>query len=1054
MFLKTITRHKPALLVVAVAISASVLAASAYLLSTPIDISLGPGLLSFGTEARITTANRLVLRVLPYPQIEGADIGISYMGEKVMRIGRARIVLSPYALLTLKTSVQELELDGAELFVKRRPDGTVNIAGLFKEGGAPGLGSLTSLSIKNSIVSFTDEALSPTLPLDTAYISASAGTDPDGLSYSFDARLASGARIEARGSALSGGAGLTKGSLSIDGVALSSLSPYIEPFIPGLKLNGAARMKASYSYNPRGTAEFEGTGDLRGLTLSHKGLGTRPLSIEKLDMPFRAGFGKDKTVDVRLSTTQLSLKKLAAFPLVKAALKGAGLSPSAGEVSIEEMSASLGGGDAESHDAGFKSIQFKAALNKAGFKVRGLGSALSDISGKVSLEDGAIELHDISGNYGRASFERLNGKIYGLDGPAAYELTLKTSSDAKDLVKAGLYAIDVSGPVELDLNIKGSLRIRSPAAYSGTIGMKRVRLSYAGLTGFASGRAAFDDNAVALDSIIVKDGLSHIKIAGNVAGYKTKDPAFDLIIEGTAGGRAFKEILPDVLKDLSINGPVPFRLALNGRLRDYSIAASTDLTASEIFYKGIVKKDSGYPAEARLAAGLKKNGIEIKALTLGFGESSVKISGKAGIEKPGYGFSVASERLLVHDIAHLSPYLEKDAKANGAVYVDIAVSSDGAGKNYRGNLSVRDAGFSSTLFERPLEGVFATAAFMGNSAVIKITGLKTGDTELRAGIDIPDIKERLIRFEVDSPGIDLDDALKTGAWQSIFSGPFPLTAGERTKVRGAGIVRADRLKLKGLVMKGLSFGVELDEKEARLKDIAFGLNSGSASGGLIFMRRPDDPLLFRLGMDFFNINVQELIKDLGANGKVMSGDLNARVDLTGAKGKNPVSSGFNGKISLESRDGSLWKFLTLSKIFSVVNIISISELFEDGYPYREVAGDFIVKDGIMTTGNLMLDAASMRMSGAGEISLPAREIDGILGLHPFVTIDKIITNIPLAGWIIGGKEKSTVSMYYDVTGPLKNPSIDPAPIKSIEKGILGVLERLMEAPAEAIKTGS
>ncbi|MCR4287236.1 MAG: AsmA-like C-terminal region-containing protein, partial [Deltaproteobacteria bacterium] len=608
-------------------------------------------------------------------------------------------------------------------------------------------------------------------------------------------------------------------------------------------------------------------------------------------------------------------------------------------------------------------------------------------------------------------------------------------------------AIAASGPVELDLNIQGNLRQRSPAAYSGVVGMKRVSLSYAGLTGFASGRAAFDDNAVLLDSIIVKHGQSNIRIAGSITGYKAKNPAFDLTVEGTAGGRAFKEVLPDALKDLSIDGQTAFRLALKGRARDYSIAASTDLTAAGISYKGIVKKDSGYPAQARLAAELKQGGIEIQALALAFGGSSVKISGKAGIDKPGYALSIASERLLVHDIAHLSPYLEKSATANGAVHVDIVVSSNNAGKSYKGNVSVTDAEFSSAHFERPFEGVNARAVFMGNSADIKITGLKTGSTEMRAGIEVSDIKERLVRFEVDSPGIDLDEALKTGAWQSIFSGNVPQADSSGSKlVKGAGIVRADRLKLKGLVMKGLSFAVELDEKEARLKDMAFGLNSGSASGGLIFMRSPDDPLLFRLGMDFFNVNVQELIKDLGAKGKAMSGELNARVDLTGEKAKIPVSSGFNGKISLEARDGRLWKFLTLSKIFSVVNIISISELFEDGYPYREVTGDFLVKDGIMTTGNLMLDAASMRMSAAGEIRLPAREIDGLLGLHPFVTIDKIITNIPVAGWIIGGKEKSTVSMYYDVKGPLKNPSIEPAPIKSIEKGILGVLERLIEAP--------
>lgn len=1100
--MKTTVRHKPALLFIAVAVCASVLATSAYLLSTPIDISSRPWLIGLSDKARITTTSRLVLRVLPEPRIEGANIGISYMGEEVMRIGRARIVLSPYRLLTLKASVKELDIDGAELLIKKRADKGLNIAGLFKNSGRLSFSSLSSLSIKNSAVSFTDEALSATLPLDTAYISASAGRGKDGLSYSFNAALASGARIEAQGSGPSGGPGLIKGSLSIDNAGLSLLSAYLEPLIPGLKINGAAHIKASYSYTQQGMAEFEGNGELRELTLSHKGLGPRPFSIEKLTMPFSAKFGKGKTlitvknaaigmeavkaglslsidrsaapgklIDLSLSTTPISLEKLAGFFPIKSAFKRAGVSLSGGDVSIEDARASFGAADVKNPEAVFKSFKFKAALRRAAFRVKGLDSALSEINGKVSLEDNALLLHDISGNYGKASFESLDGRIYGLDGPAAYELTLKTSLDAKDLLKAadsgtppnplltqggdwgGLAnAIAASGPVELDLNIKGSLRQRSLAAYSGVVGMKRVRLSYAGLTGFLSGRAAFDDNAVLLDSIIVRDGQSNIRIAGSVAGYKTKDPAFDLTVEGTAGGRPLKEVLPDALKDLSIDGQAAFRLALKGRARDYSLSASTDLTAAGISYKGMVKKDSGYPAGARLAAELKQDGIEIQALALTFGGSSVKISGKADMDKPGYALSVASERLLVHDIAHLSPYLEKSAAASGAVHVDIVVSSGNAGKSYKGDISVRDAGFSSAHFKKPFEEVNARAVFTGNSADIKITSLKTGSTELRAGIEVSDIKERLVRFEVDSTGIDLDEALKTDVVHDIFSGkaerpsPLPLPAGERTKVKGAGIVRADRLKLRGLVMKGLSFGVELDEKEARLKDMAFGLNSGSASGGLTFMRSPDDPILFRLGMDFFNVNVQELIKDLGAKGKVMSGELNARVDLTGEKAKNPISSGFNGRISLEARDGSLWKFLTLSKIFSIVNIISISELFEDGYPYMEVTGDFIVKDGIMTTENLMLDAASMRMSGAGEIRLPAREIDGLLGLHPFVTIDKIVTNIPVAGWIIGGKEKSIVSMYYDVKGPLKNPSIEPAPIKSIEKGILGVLERLIEAP--------
>jgi len=78
-------------------------------------------------------------------------------------------------------------------------------------------------------------------------------------------------------------------------------------------------------------------------------------------------------------------------------------------------------------------------------------------------------------------------------------------------------------------------------------------------------------------------------------------------------------------------------------------------------------------------------------------------------------------------------------------------------------------------------------------------------------------------------------------------------------------------------------------------------------------------------------------------------------------------------------------------------------------------------------------------------------VDAKLGLHPFVTVDKIITRIPLVGWIIGGKEKSTISMYYEIKGPLNNPDVSAVPVKSLGTGILGIFQRILEAPVEAVK---
>ena len=139
------------------------------------------------------------------------------------------------------------------------------------------------------------------------------------------------------------------------------------------------------------------------------------------------------------------------------------------------------------------------------------------------------------------------------------------------------------------------------------------------------------------------------------------------------------------------------------------------------------------------------------------------------------------------------------------------------------------------------------------------------------------------------------------------------------------------------------------------------------------------------------------------------------------------------------------------RIFSFVNIVSIDEAFREGLQYKKITGDVKIKDGVLSTDNLALDSDTLRMSAAGEIDFPDSHIDALLAFHPFVTIDKIISAIPLAGWIITGREKSTVSMYFAVEGPLSKPEIGPVPIKSVSTPVFGILERLLEAPVEILQ---
>lgn len=265
---------------------------------------------------------------------------------------------------------------------------------------------------------------------------------------------------------------------------------------------------------------------------------------------------------------------------------------------------------------------------------------------------------------------------------------------------------------------------------------------------------------------------------------------------------------------------------------------------------------------------------------------------------------------------------------------------------------------------------------------------------------------------------------------------------------GAGVFKASGGSIWGHPFKDISATLSLDAEAIRVKPLSAAIDNGSGQGQAVFYRKKENPLLFEASFDFRDLDLATLISSAGADKRVLEGGMSADVAIEARRGSPSFSSGLNGSVRVLSERGRLYKFLIFTKIFSIVNIISIDELFKEGLPYKKLRGSFIVKDGIISTEDLYLDSDSMRMSAAGKIDLPNGGIDAYLALHPFVTIDKIVSNIPVAGWIITGKEKSFVSMYYGITGPLKKPDVSPAPIKNISTGILGILERLVEPPPQ------
>jgi uncharacterized protein YhdP len=156
-------------------------------------------------------------------------------------------------------------------------------------------------------------------------------------------------------------------------------------------------------------------------------------------------------------------------------------------------------------------------------------------------------------------------------------------------------------------------------------------------------------------------------------------------------------------------------------------------------------------------------------------------------------------------------------------------------------------------------------------------------------------------------------------------------------------------------------------------------------------------------------------------------------------------------LRFEIEDGVIERFNLFSKIFSILNVSQwfkgrLPDLKTKGLPYRSITATILVKDGIASTNNFLVDSDAMRITLLGKVDLSKNWIDARVGVHPLITIDTILSNVPIVGYILTGKDKGFISYFYEVKGNWDDPKIEAIPLKSIEEPSWGVIKRLLETP--------
>lgn len=1116
-----LTRKRRKYAYISAAVLLPVVAVLSYLASAPVDLTGHKARIESFLSSRVEGAvsfDTISIKFLPSPDIRLTNLRASGAEGEILsaRSLRLRAALLPF--LSGKTVLKDVEAEGMALFVKRYPNGDLNIRRFFrieevkKEKGkeirvereAKGEVrerklAVKSLRIADGFVRYIDEKPPVAASFEFSSINASSYDTGQGVVYRAVAAL-NGSPVSISGIEKDG---VVKWAGTVKGLPLSIADPYFAK--DGVSLFGDGDI--FFSYDSALVNPINAIVSAKDLKVSHPKLDS-PLSVSSASARFEVSPGNGRRnvfVTDALFKVASSLVKgsysvsgaederefslsLASSPIKAGALKNLvpskalkgpasiafkNISPTGGAVTFHEFTArgltrELKGGKAFKKPG---AMTLSASIDGLAFTYKGLKLPISGVSGSVIIRNNALKLEGFRGGYGQETVRDFEGLIKDLTGRMEYEFSLDAGLDAgeslglaKDLVKSpkakdALGRAEAGGAIDLDAKAWGSFKSKALPRYSGRLTLRDGWLAYEGLPRIneASASIAFDDKKADIESISLSDGLSSLKLTGAVEDYMGGDPFVDLALSSVVSGGTIDNTpsLEKIRQDLLVKGEAALNGRLVGRKGSFVAKASLDTLHAGIEYKKYLRKEEDYPLAIDAELSLDGKRLGIKGLSLAFGSSRADVSGETSLDMKDYELSMLSRDLKIADLDDVSPLLSRDFESSGLLSFMIkAIKSSGKERPViEGDIRVEDARFQSPYIAKPVERIKASAFFKGNKGKVFLDKLVVGDTELSGYMEVPDIEGRKVEFTLNSPRLLTTDFVvrKDGEEEEEPEAPKEEKTGETLPVTGSGRIRIAEGAIGGHPFKDLKIDLRLEPDAIVVEPFAAEIDYGSIFGKAEILRAKDEPLSFRADAEFSKIKLERLISGFGAKKSVLSGDLQGVIALTGKRGAHPFASGLNGSGKLKADRGRIWKFPLLSSIFSVVNILSIDEAFREGLQYKTLGGDFKVKDGVLSTKNLALDSDTLRMSATGEIDFPDKNIDALLALHPFVTIDKIISSIPLAGWIITGKEKSTVSMYFSVEGPLKKPDVDPVPIKSISDPVLGILERLIEAPGELIQ---
>ena len=510
--------------------------------------------------------------------------------------------------------------------------------------------------------------------------------------------------------------------------------------------------------------------------------------------------------------------------------------------------------------------------------------------------------------------------------------------------------------------------------------------------------------------------------------------------------QATRPVKPDLFTRIDrVSGSMAAEIDASGKIVDMKWSAPDDYLL-KLLPQRVELAIKGVPSAIAVDGGavlLRPDSVAIDRLTGALTSShrgSVTLNGSIAISQPTPAFrNFVAEFREFRAETWLPLMLDpRQVSAQGPISGRLMAQTDSkhvAVPLITGRLTMGSGDLQFGFLRSPIAVQTMTVALDGQGMKIEVPGAALETFPVSLTITMRQFTQPVLRLDATAETLDLE------VMRFIRMPWSPKTPSEMFDLPMAGHIAATHGRFGKLMMSNVNTDFDRMNGQWHVRDFTAKTLDGKVKLDLSGRTGPDNRIHIKSFLD--SVDAGALFSLMGQSKPALTGRLSAAADLTGDTDVDFFSS-LTGKISVSAVKGTLNRFALVTRLLSFIDLKNwltarLPDPRINGIPFDALSASLVGVDGNFRTNDFRLSGPIMEITARGNARLSDNTIDLEISLIPFDTMNWLVRHIPIIGKNLAGGSHGLVAAYFQVSGPIGNPSVVPKPITSVAEFVAKTL---------------